>query len=163
MVEKLGNRAAPGFKQREILVYMAVGCSYEETAHFLGISVHTVRTYLRQVLEALGAKGRAHAVMLALLNGLLDLETLEELESPKELEVDWTWGPLVKQILTLVALGYHNKDIGRALNYSEQYIRNIIHVISDKLGARNRVHLITLALIERQLDFQGLGMDMATE
>jgi DNA-binding CsgD family transcriptional regulator len=163
MVEKLGNKDVLPFRQIEILVYMALGCSYEETAHFLGISRHTFRTYLYQVLEELGAKGRAHAVVLSLLKGFLDLNTLEQLESPKELETDWTLKPLIKQILTLVALGYNNKDIGQVLNYSEQHIRNIVHVISDELGARNRVHLITLSLMQRKLDFQGLRMDMAIE
>jgi DNA-binding NarL/FixJ family response regulator len=163
VVKKPGNKTMLGFRQIEILVYMALGCSCEETSHFLGISVHTVKTRLHQVLGKLGAKGRANAVMLALLNGLLDLEILEELQSPKELEVDWTLGQLVEQILTLVALGYRNKDIGRALNYSEQYIKNIVHSISEKFGARNRVHLMTLALIRGQLDFQGLKIELATE
>jgi len=163
MAVKLGNKTELSFRQIEILVYMALGCSYKETAHFLGISVLTFRTYLHQVLEELGAKGRAHAVVLALLKGFLDLETLENLDSPEELEVDWELGPLVEQILTLVALGYHNRDIGRVLNYSERYVRNIVHVISNKLGARNRVHLITLSLIQRKLDFQDLRMDMAIE
>lgn len=162
-MEKLGNKAALGFRQMEILLCMALGCSYEETAFFLGISVHTVRAYLRQVLQRLEARGRTHALILALLEGLLDLQTLEELESPKELEVDLKWGPLTNQILMLVALGYHNKDIGRALNYSEKYIRNIVHVISGTLGARNRVHLITLTLIKRQLDLGRLGIEIATE
>ena len=163
MERKLGDKGTLGLRHVEILVYMALGCSYEETGHFLEISVHTVRAYLRQVLEELGARGRAHAVILALIKGFLDLETLEELERTKEPEIDWTCGPLVEKILTLVALGYHNKDIGRILNYSERYIRNIVHLISDKLGARNRVHLITLALIQHQLDFQGLALAVAIE
>lgn len=162
MVEKLGKKATLGLRQMEILVYMALGFSYEQTSNFLGISIYTVRTYARQVVEKLGAKGRAHAVMLALLKGLLDVDTLKQLESPKELHVDWTWEPLVNQILILVAMGYHNKDIGLVLNYSEHYIRNLVQFISDKLGARNRVHLVTLALIQRKLDFQGLGRDMVT-
>ncbi|HXZ94904.1 MAG TPA: helix-turn-helix transcriptional regulator [Dehalococcoidia bacterium] len=163
MVRKLGDKAALALRQVEILAYIALGCSHEQTAYLLGISVYTVKTYLRQVLEKLGARGRAHAVMLALLKGLLDLETLKEAEVPKELEIDWTGGPLVEQILTLIALGYHNKDISLALNYSEQYIKNIIQAISDKLGARNRVHLATLAYIHRKLDFERLGIEMATE
>lgn len=163
MVKKLGNKAALALRQMEILVYMALGCPHEQTAYLLGISEHTVKTSLRQILEKLGARGRAHAVMLALLEGLLDLETLTEAAEPKELEIDWTWGPLVEQILTLVALGYRNKDIGLALNYSEQHIKNVIQVISDKLGARNRVHLTTLAFIYRKLDFHRLGIGIATE
>lgn len=54
MVEKLGNKAPVAFRPMEVLVYIALGCSYEQTAHFLGISIHTVRTYLRQVLDVSG-------------------------------------------------------------------------------------------------------------
>lgn len=163
MSEKLVNEAVLPFRKMGILACMALGCSDEETSRFLGVSVNSVRAYLRRVVKKLGAKGRAHAVMLALLRGFLDLETLEELENRKEPGVDWTGEPLVGQILELVALGYRNKDIGRFLNYSEGYIRDIVHFASHKSGARNRVHLITLSLIQRKLDFQDLKMDMAAE
>ena len=50
---------------------VAVGASAAEMADELSISEATVRTHVKNILERLGAKNRAHAVALAMCSGLL--------------------------------------------------------------------------------------------
>lgn len=146
-----------GRRQLEILVHTALGHTCKDTANALGISVNTVRKSVRIIIEKLGATGRAHAVMLALLRGLLDLETLKDLAIPKELESSKKDTTVFEQVVTYVAQGYRNKEIGLALNWSEQTVKNFLMSISKEFGARNRAHLITLTLISGLLDLENFG------
>ena len=141
------NKPILGARQLEILVHTALGHTHRQTAKALGISVNTVRNSLRTIIGKLGAVGRAHAVTLALLKGLVDLESLRELAIPKELEGGKEYGPLFEQVVTYVAKGYLNKEIGLALDVGEQTVKNLVMSISKELGARNRAHLVTLALV----------------
>ena len=58
-------------RQVEVLRMVAVGASAAEMADELSISEATVRTHVKNILERLGAKNRAHAVALAMHSGLL--------------------------------------------------------------------------------------------
>jgi DNA-binding CsgD family transcriptional regulator len=58
-------------RQVEVLRMVAMGASASEIADELSISEATVRTHVKNILERLGAKNRAHAVALAMCNGLL--------------------------------------------------------------------------------------------
>jgi len=150
------DRLMLGPRQVEILVHTALGHTYKDTANALGISVNTVKNSLRIIIEKLGAVGRAHAVMLALLQGLLDRETLKDLAIPKELESGRNYGTVFEQVVTYVAEGYRNKEIGLALDFSEQTVKNFLLSISKELGARNRAHLVTLVFVLGLLNFQSL-------
>ena len=112
MHDSSADRPMLGPRQVEILVHTALGHTYKDTANALGISVNTVKNSLRIIIEKLGAVGRAHAVMLALLRGLLDWETLKDLAIPKELESGRNYGTVFEQVVTYVAQGYRNKEIG---------------------------------------------------
>jgi DNA-binding CsgD family transcriptional regulator len=147
-----------GARQLEILVHIALGSTYKQTAHALGISVHTVHNSLGKILDKLGASGRAHAITLAFGKGLLNLEMLEALEIPKELEAVKEFGTLFEQVVTYMASGYMNKEIGRALGFTEQSVKNLVLSMSKALGARNRAHIVTLALILGLLEFKNLGL-----
>lgn len=59
-------------RQREILQLLADGLSTTQAAHHLGLSAETVRTHTKAVLARLEARDRAHAVAIALRNGLID-------------------------------------------------------------------------------------------
>jgi DNA-binding NarL/FixJ family response regulator len=50
-----------------------------------------------------------------------------------------------RQVLTMVAAGYQNKDIARACSVSEQTIKHHVTRMFDKVGASNRVELAMLA------------------
>jgi DNA-binding CsgD family transcriptional regulator len=56
-------------REREILGLVAAGMTADEIAERLVLSSHTVETHVRNSVRKLGARGRLHAVVLALQNG----------------------------------------------------------------------------------------------
>src|SRR6266542_3485262 len=62
--------AVLGSREREVLQALAIGLSTEEVADRLGITVHTVRTHLKNVLVKVHAHSKLEAVMIALRSGL---------------------------------------------------------------------------------------------
>jgi PAS domain S-box-containing protein len=56
-------------REREVISLLALGATGEEIADQLNISPDTVRNHVRSAREKLGAKTRAQAIALALLNG----------------------------------------------------------------------------------------------
>ena len=61
-------------KERAVLCELARGYSTEETAQALGVSPHTVRTHIKNGLRKLGARTRAHAVAIALSEGVIEYD-----------------------------------------------------------------------------------------
>lgn len=59
-------------------------------------------------------------------------------ESPTEQE---------RKILRLMAQGYSNRQIGRALFLSQNTVKNYISVIMQKYGARNRTEAVVSAMV----------------
>jgi DNA-binding CsgD family transcriptional regulator len=57
-------------RELEILAEVARGRSNSQIAMKMFISIETVRTHLRHVMEKLGAHGRAHAVAIAYHTGI---------------------------------------------------------------------------------------------
>lgn len=58
-------------RQLDVLRLVAVGASATQIAQELSISEATVRTHVKNILGRLGANNRAHAVALAMTQGLL--------------------------------------------------------------------------------------------
>lgn len=58
-------------REREIVSLVALGASGPEIADELHISHNTVRTHVRNAMDKLGARSRAHLVAKALGNGLI--------------------------------------------------------------------------------------------
>jgi DNA-binding NarL/FixJ family response regulator len=58
-------------REREVLAKIAQGCSNKEIAREMGISHHTVKTYVRRVLDKLGVESRTQAAVRALTEGLI--------------------------------------------------------------------------------------------
>jgi DNA-binding NarL/FixJ family response regulator len=152
MYDDILDKPTLGVRELEILVHIALGSTYKQTAHALGISIHTVHSSLRNILYKLGASGRTHAITLAFGGGLLNPEMLKGLEIPKELEAFKEYGALFGQVVTYLARGCMNKEIGEALGLTEKSVRNLVMSMSRALGARNRVHVVTLALVLGLLD-----------
>ena len=61
-------------RQRDVLCLVAEGFSNQEIASKLCITVEAVKTHVRHLLECLGARNRAHAVLLACQQNLLDAD-----------------------------------------------------------------------------------------
>ena len=57
-------------RQQEIVALVALGASGPEIADELNISTETVRTHIRNAMDRLGARSRAHLVAKALGDGL---------------------------------------------------------------------------------------------
>jgi DNA-binding NarL/FixJ family response regulator len=60
-------------RERQVLETLALGLSTEEVADRLGITVHTIRSHLKNVLVKLNAHSKLEAVVIALREGLIDL------------------------------------------------------------------------------------------
>lgn len=63
-------------REREVLTLIAAGADLDQIAHELSISVNTVRTHIINAYRKLGAHNRAHAIALAMQQGLIDLPRL---------------------------------------------------------------------------------------
>ena len=59
-------------RQAAILQMIAKGRTTARIAQELGISTNTVRSHVRMILATLDAKDRAHAVAIAMREGLID-------------------------------------------------------------------------------------------
>ena len=78
--ERVGERrpAAPGFealtrRERQVLAAMSNGLGNREIGGALGISAHTAKFHVAQIIAKLQAQSRAHAVAKALRAGLVDV------------------------------------------------------------------------------------------
>ncbi|MFI6044489.1 response regulator transcription factor [Nocardia sp. NPDC051321] len=52
-------------REREVLVHVAKGLTYAATAHRMGLSTHTIDTYLRRARRKTGANSLAELSILA--------------------------------------------------------------------------------------------------
>ncbi|WPO74133.1 MULTISPECIES: helix-turn-helix transcriptional regulator [unclassified Streptomyces] len=61
-------QSAPALSQRErqVLAHIAAGLSHKQVARRLGISVHTVSTYLRRIRSKRTAPTVAHLIRLSM-------------------------------------------------------------------------------------------------
>jgi DNA-binding CsgD family transcriptional regulator len=59
-------------KERSVLAELARGNTTEEIGLLLGVSPHTVRTHVKNLMRKLGARTRAHAVAIALSESAID-------------------------------------------------------------------------------------------
>ena len=57
-----------------------------------------------------------------------------------------------KEIVQLVAQGFHNKEIGEKLFISEQTVKNHLHNIFDKLGVSDRLELALYVIHHRLVE-----------
>jgi DNA-binding CsgD family transcriptional regulator len=59
--------------ERRVLALVAAGSSTESVAEALDVSLHTVRTHVRNLMRKLDAQSRAHAVAIAMREGAMDV------------------------------------------------------------------------------------------
>ena len=78
--ERVGERrsAPPGFetltpRERQVLAAMSNGLGNREIGGALGISAHTAKFHVAQIIAKLQAQSRAHAVAKALRAGFVDV------------------------------------------------------------------------------------------
>jgi DNA-binding NarL/FixJ family response regulator len=59
-------------RECEVLEQIARGHSIEDISSDLFLSPHTVRTHIKNILRKMGARTRAHAVAMAISDGVID-------------------------------------------------------------------------------------------
>jgi len=59
-----------------------------------------------------------------------------------------------KQVVQLVAQGYHNREIGQKLFISDQTVKNHLSNIFDKLGVSDRLELALYAIHHRLIEHE---------
>lgn len=65
-------------RERQVLERMATGASSEEIARALGMSPHTLRTHIQNILLKLGVHSKMEALVLAIRHGLVTTVDLTE-------------------------------------------------------------------------------------
>lgn len=65
-------------RERQVLERMATGASSEEIARALGMSPHTLRTHVQNILLKLGVHSKMEALVLAIRHGLVTTVDLTE-------------------------------------------------------------------------------------
>ncbi|MEV7024146.1 helix-turn-helix transcriptional regulator [Kitasatospora sp. NPDC093558] len=69
MVVSTDSASALSHREREILAELPGGATYHAIARRLGLSKHTVDTYIRRIRDKTGAVNRTEMVVLALRLG----------------------------------------------------------------------------------------------
>ncbi|QQC89022.1 response regulator transcription factor [Streptomyces alfalfae] len=64
------NAPALSHRERQVLAHIAAGLSHKQIARRLGISVHTVGTYLRRIRTKRTAPTVAHLIRLGVAEGV---------------------------------------------------------------------------------------------
>lgn len=77
--------------RREIaaLVMVANGLDNKNAAEKFGVSVNTFRNHVYNVMQKLGANSRAHAIVLAIQNGILEVAEKRTIESMARDNYHW--------------------------------------------------------------------------
>jgi DNA-binding CsgD family transcriptional regulator len=79
------NSVSPlSHRETEILTQVARGQSNKRIADTFCLSKHTVKNHIYSIRRKLDAKDRAHAVVLAMLNGWLNIDDVSEVQSEPE-------------------------------------------------------------------------------
>ena len=120
---------------------LAAGLSRGQIAERLGISPLSVKSRLASAYKVLGVQGRrrpgAAAVTVAALGGQIQL--------PQTAAVRMLT-PRQAQIVRLIATGMSNAEIAALLTLSQDTIRSHVRGALERAGARDRVHLVALAI-----------------
>ena len=61
-------------RERQVLGHIAAGWTYQQTAHRLKLSPHTVNAHLRTIRAKYGLASKAELIVLALRLGLISLD-----------------------------------------------------------------------------------------
>jgi two-component system, NarL family, response regulator DevR len=133
------------------------GESYIEQALRAGATGYVLKTVGNdELVRAIRAASKGEIALdprttTRLVEHLRDLESLSETNafhhlSPRELDV-----------LTPLAQGKTNAEIGRLLNLSEKTVSNYVSSMLDKLSLKNRIELTIFAYMHHLFDHQGIS------
>lgn len=120
-------------RELQVLRLASTGLTSEEIAARLGLNWSTVKSHLQQVSRVLNTGSRYEAVVEAMRRGLVAPLPPADLSLVSEYEA---------RVLGLVARGMKNADVGRALFFSEDAVKDHVKNGLKRLGLPTRMHLI---------------------
>ena len=148
-------------REREVLASLVEGKTDPEIANALSISIRTVNTHVCNLLGKLGVKNRVQAAVLwdrymreevsglsrcvaeKVAQRLVEEESEEAKMLPTERELD---------VLTLIASGYTNRGIAKALNISERTVAFHVANVLEKLEVGSRTEAVVKAIQQGWLE-----------
>lgn len=68
-------------RELEVLALIGMGLNNREAAERLGVSVNTVRNHIWNLMQKLEATSRAHAIVLAVQNGIIEVKHERSLDT----------------------------------------------------------------------------------
>jgi DNA-binding NarL/FixJ family response regulator len=128
--------------QREFIQAMKLGCSGVVQKH---ASPEIILKSIRKVHA--GEVWLDPATTAAVMRQFSTLQGPENQASKNERHV-FPLSPREREIVSLVAQGYKNKEMAQKLFISEQTIKNHVHSVFDKLGIADRLELALYAVSE---------------
>jgi DNA-binding NarL/FixJ family response regulator len=128
---------------------LAAGSSWDANKITAVVEAGAVGVLAKESLtpETLEANVRAAMHGAGVLPSELMASVVGGPEGPSDAEAEA--GPLnerEQQVLRLIADGHGTREVAAALSYSERTIKNVLHDVVTKLGARSRSHAVAHAV-----------------
>ena len=79
---------------------------------------------------------------------------------------DRDWQPLSqreREVVALVAGGATGREVGEALSVTAATVETHIRNAMRRLGARNRSHLVTLAILRHEIELDDVGLGLGPD
>ncbi len=121
--------------------------AYLEPAFMSGISGFLLKDSTPQeVIMAVRSAARNSIVLSKAVRDSLLARARSAVPSPSKRANTWPLTPRELDVLTLLARGYDNRELSRALEISEATVKAHMSSLMAKAGVTNRVHLVVRAL-----------------
>lgn len=152
-------------REKEVLRFIADGCTNKQIALKLQIGVKTIDTHRRQIMDKVGVRSVAGLTKFALRTGLTTLDIGEEFCGSNSKVVSKSKGSLSntdeeeltqreREVLQLIAEGNRNKQIAEELKLSARTVESHRTKIINKLGVRTIAGLTKYAIREGLTNFE---------
>jgi len=125
-------------REQQVLAGVALGLTNRAIGRDLGVSEHTVKTYVASLLKKSKTPARGPLVSWGFRNGLLQDVRREEREIEPFTEAE-------AEMVAWVVWGLTNREIGNKVNLAEDTVKTHLHRAFKKVGAKTRAHLITIS------------------
>lgn len=124
-------------RANEVAIRLLHGYDNKEIAKELGCSLRTIKSHTSRLYLRFGIlKGYKRAVLAV----MLQKEELGDIYlEPQELRVKIT--KRQKDVVSLIAQGYKNAEIGKILGTTEHVVKNYLRYLYDEIGLSTRIEL----------------------
>lgn len=129
-------------REAEVLALVAQGKENKEIALALGMSTHTVKSFLVRISAKAGTGDRTALTVWGILSGQIAVK-------PKDM--DTSLAPRQAEIAKLVAYGMSNEAIARQLGLSAATVKAHLAKAFRKLGISSREELAVIVLAREEL------------